>query len=70
MTDRKLRISHVLIQPVLVWDDGEELSPGPALQQVQVSLSNAKGMLDGLPDEVAALAEQIAQQESENGDPL
>ena len=50
---RRLRIAHVLIQPVLVWDDGEELAPGPEAVAVQVKLSELAGMADKLRAEVA-----------------
>ena len=50
---RRLRIAHVLIQPVLVWDDGEELEPGPEAQAVQVKLSELAGMADQLRAELA-----------------
>ena len=36
---RKLRISHLVIQPILVWDDGEELTPGPEIANINVPLS-------------------------------
>jgi hypothetical protein len=64
MTDRKLRISHLIIQAALVWDDGEELTPGPELQPVQMPLSSVPGFIDTLPEEVASLSERL-QEESE-----
>lgn len=62
MTDSKprLRVAHVIVQPVLVWDDGEELTPGPAAQAVQVSL----GRLDGMAERLRA---EIAQAEAGDG---
>jgi hypothetical protein len=36
MTIRKLRIVAVQVQPVLVWDDGETLSPAPAVTPLTV----------------------------------
>lgn len=50
---RRLRIAHVLVQPVLVWDDGEELEAGPEASAVQVKLSELAGMADQLRAEVA-----------------
>ena len=61
MSDRRLRVSHVVIQPVLVWDDGEELSPGPELQGFSVPLSRVPGIIDSLPGEVELLATKIAE---------
>ena len=52
---RKLRIQHVLVQPVVVYDDGEELTSGPSLNVVTLTLTQAKQMLDDLPDEVRRL---------------
>lgn len=39
MIEKKLRVLHVIVQPVLVYDDGNELYPGPAVQPVQIRLS-------------------------------
>lgn len=51
----KLRIAHLVIQPVLVIDDGEELAPGPQLEAAPVTISQ-------LEDYVAKLREFIEQQ--------
>lgn len=56
---KRLRISHVAVQPVLVWDDGEELSPGPQISPVTVPLSGLAGLAETLPVEVAALTEKL-----------
>lgn len=63
MTKKRLRIAHVIVQPVLVWDADDELSPGPELSPVSVPLSQAKDMLAGLPDEVEKLVEQLERDE-------
>lgn len=55
---RRLRVAHVIVQPVLVWDDGTELSPGPQAQPMQVPLSELDGMADKLRAEVAAAEAQ------------
>ncbi len=57
---RRARISHVVVQPILVWDDGEELSPGPDAQPFSVPLSALAGLGEKLSVEVAALKEQAA----------
>lgn len=60
---RKLRISHILVQPVIVWDDGEELSPGPATQPTQVKPSDLATLLPHVLDQIAqAEAELLAQE--------
>lgn len=60
MTDRKLRVLHVLVQPVLVYDDGEELHPGPQTQPQMVSLRELAEMGDRVRAEVAAFEAQQA----------
>jgi hypothetical protein len=56
---RRLRIAYVAVQPALVWDDGDQLVPGPEVQTVRLPLMHARQMLNELPDKVADLAEQI-----------
>jgi hypothetical protein len=66
---RQLRIAHIEIRPVLVWDDGTELTPGPTLQAVEIPLSAAQAMLDGLLREVELLAESLADDTSPGSAP-
>ena len=54
----KLRIQQIIVRPMLVWDDGEELSPGPELQPIPLSLSQMEDFMKKLPLQVAALEEQ------------
>lgn len=58
----RLRIAHLIVQPVLVWDDGEELTPGPAAQPLTVPLSQLPALADRLPAEVAALAQKLTEE--------
>lgn len=58
MTQR-LRIQSLLVTPVLVWDDGEELTDGPPLGQVSVPLSKLAAFGASLPAEVAALQAKL-----------
>jgi hypothetical protein len=51
----RLRISHVVVQPVLVLDDGEELRPGPPIDPVLLPLSELAEFAASLPDQVAEL---------------
>lgn len=63
MTDqpkRRLRVAHVLVQPVLVWDDGEHLYPGPQAGGAQVSVADLPGLPERLRGELLALEEQAA----------
>lgn len=55
----KLRVAHLVVQPVLVWDDGEELTPGPEISQIAIPLSKVPGFIEGFPAEVAALQAQL-----------
>jgi hypothetical protein len=63
----RLRLSHIVIQPVLVYDDGEEFTPGPELNAAHLLLPQAVDMLATLPAEVEKLAEQILSQD--DGEP-
>lgn len=58
----KLRIAHIIVQPVLVWDDGEELTSGPELGQIAVPLSKLGEFAGTLPAEVAALQTKLEAQ--------
>lgn len=46
----RLRLLHVLVQPVFVIDDGDELKPAPEVQTTTVTLSG----LAAFPDEILA----------------
>lgn len=59
----KLRVLHVLVQPVLVWDDGVELEPGPQVDAVALPVSQLSGFVDGLSGEVEKLEQQLTQQQ-------
>lgn len=58
----KLRVLHVLVQPVLVWDDGDELTPGPATQPTAVSVAQLVDAPKALAAEVARLQDDFDQQ--------
>lgn len=66
--ERKLRLQHVLVQPVLVWDDGEELAPGPELKQFATPLSRLAAIADSFPAELAALQARLEQSAQAEGD--
>ncbi len=44
----RLRIAHLVIQPVLYQDDGEELSFGPQLEPANISLPDLQNYVDRL----------------------
>jgi len=56
--NRRLRIAGVVVQPILVWDDGAELTPGPQTDPATVPVSH----LPALP---AQWADQLAKLEAE-----
>lgn len=60
---KRLRVSHVIVQPVLVWDDGDELEAGPQLNAIQLPASGLAAFAAQLPNQVAELAEQLNQSE-------
>jgi hypothetical protein len=55
---RKLRISHISIQPHLVWDDGEHLAPGPAVGVSEIGTDKLATLLDELRGQLAELQAQ------------
>lgn len=57
----KLRIAHLSVTPVLVWDDGEELMPGPEVKPITIPLSQAAALIAGLPEDVAGIAARLAE---------
>lgn len=58
--ERKLRVLHVIVKPVLVWDDGEELTPfEQEMGAVPVSVAELVNMGEQLKAEVAQLNEQF-----------
>lgn len=52
---RRLRIAHVIVQTVLVWDDGNELVPAQQVAPLQVPLSHLAQLAERIPHEVARL---------------
>lgn len=57
----KARVLHVIVQPILVMDDGEELSPGPQFKPVIVRLAE----LDTIRAEIAEAVEAMNTQPAE-----
>lgn len=52
---KTVRVLHVVVQPVLLLDDGAELKPGPQINPVTVCLSE----LPALAAEIAAAVQDI-----------
>lgn len=56
---KRLRCSHIVVQPVFVWDDGEELTPGPQAQPIQTSLAGLANIGEQLRVEMAGISEAV-----------
>lgn len=52
---RRLRVLHVIVQPVLVWDDGDTLTPGPSAQPLPLAVAD----LIDFPAELQAQVENL-----------
>jgi hypothetical protein len=50
-----LRLQHFAVQPVFVFDDGDELTPGPNVNPIQVTLAGLRDLLERWPEHLAAL---------------
>ena len=50
-----LRVLHLVIQPVIVDDDGVEFTPGPQVQPVTLPPSQVASFIAALPSELARL---------------
>ncbi len=68
MTDRKLRVAHIVIQPVLVWDDGDEMNPGPELPPATLSVSGVREFLEKLPGTIELISGRLLAAEAETAD--
>lgn len=52
---RRLRVGQIAVQVVLVWDDGDELTPGPQVEPQTVTLAGLRRLCDTLPEQVAKI---------------
>lgn len=57
---RRLRVAAVIVQPVLVWDDGEHLAPGPIAQPVQVGIQDLAAYPQRIAAELQAVTAGVA----------
>lgn len=57
MSERKLRVQCLIVQPVLLYDDGTELTPGPEVAPTQIVPSQFADFIDALPKELKKLME-------------
>lgn len=56
---RRLRMSHVAIQVHLVWDDGEELVPGPSMQPMLLPPSLVDDYLTEVPNQLPRIEAEL-----------
>lgn len=54
----RLRLQHFVVQPVLVWDDGNDLVPGPAVEPQPLTLQGLRDLGESWPDKLAELERQ------------
>lgn len=56
---RRLRIAHLTVQAVLVWDDGDDLAPGPTTDPMVVAVADLPAVAENLRAELPALEERL-----------
>lgn len=64
---KKLRIVRAIVQVETVWDDGENLTPGPGIEPVFLPYSELAGFVENLPEKLAEIAEQLTVPETQGG---
>lgn len=61
---KRLRVAGFHVQPRLMWDDGEELTPGPAMGSVELSPSGLAEFAATWPEQFEAYKAQLAAAEA------
>lgn len=56
---RRLRMSHVIVQVHLVWDDGDEITPGPPMQPMMLPPSQVAAYLAEVPNQLPRIAAEL-----------
>ena len=54
----RLRLHHFVVQPVVVWDDGEDLTPGPVIQPQMLTLAGLRDLAENWASTLAELEAQ------------
>jgi hypothetical protein len=62
---RRLRLTKVLVRPILEWDDGEELTPGPQCEMNELPPSQVSKLLAELKAQIPALEAQAEAQSAD-----
>ena len=60
---RQLRVAGLVIQPELVWDNGTELSPAPAVNPFKIGLGDIGTLREQLAGQLEQLATDLSKQE-------
>lgn len=55
----RLRVLHVLVQPVFVLDDGEELQPGPTAEAFQATLAQLGDVGEQIRSRMPEIEQQV-----------
>lgn len=55
----RARLLHLTVQPVVVFDDGENLTPGPEMQALALSPVQVQELIATLPEQLARLTESL-----------
>jgi hypothetical protein len=62
MTEPRLRLQHFVVQPVVVWDDGEELLPGPAIEPQPLTLAGLRDLAETWGAKLAELEQRALEE--------
>jgi hypothetical protein len=63
----RLRLQHFIVQPVLVWDDGNDLTPGPQVQPQPLTVAGLRELAEEWPAKLAELQAQAKNGVAEPG---
>lgn len=56
---KRLRLLSFTVQPVVVWDDGTDLTPGPPMETLSLSLDGLRDMAERFPEQLQRLVETL-----------
>ena len=55
----KLRLLHFIVQPVLVFDDGEQFTPGPTIEPQPATLEGLRQLAVDWPERISEIEAQL-----------
>lgn len=65
----KLRVLHFIVQPVLVWDDGSHLAPGPVVEPQALTLHGLRDLVDNWPAKLRELEAKASSETAVSTEP-